>query len=190
MNNDHRQRSAFWKSFSVFALLILGAVVFLYFYGIEKPKESAPKVEPKKMETKQEFPKGQMEDGPALEDLPELPSLPVPVSKTDLIKIESLHDGDSIQSPLIVSGQARGNWFFEASFPIKILDKDGKVIGQGHAEAQAEWMTGNFVPWKAVISFIAPASGKGEVVFMKDNPSGLPEHDAEVRLTVLFAHPQ
>lgn len=191
MNDYHpRSRSIFWKSIGMLIILLLTAVAFLYFYDTKKTEEPPMKIQPKKTVTEPELPKGQMEDGPSLEDLPELPNVPVPTAKTDLIKVESLHAGDSVQSPLVVSGQARGNWFFEASFPIKILDKDGNVVGQGHAEAQGEWMTENFVPWKATISFIAPASGKGEVVFMKDNPSGLPEHDAEVRVPVTFAHPQ
>lgn len=191
MVNEHHSRVMLWRSVGVFVLLMLAAIVALHFY--EKRLDTyTPEIkpEPKKTATVSELPKGQMEDGPALEDLPVLPNVPAPINKTDLIKVESLHAGDGIQSPLIVSGQARGNWFFEASFPIKILDKNGEVIGQGHAEAQGEWMTENFVPWKATVSFIAPDSGKGEVVFMKDNPSGLPEHDAEVRVPVSFAHPQ
>lgn len=190
--NNTSSRSGIGKSFVIFIVLLVAAGAFFYFYDKEKPEEfTAKKEEPKKTPVQPEFPKGQMEDGPALDDLPELPNVPAPAArKTDLIKIESLHADDAILSPFTVTGQARGNWFFEASFPIKILDKDGKVIGMGNGQAQGEWMTENFVPWKATVSFIAPASGKGEVVFMKDNPSGLPAHDAEVRVPVVFARPQ
>lgn len=31
-----------------------------------------------------------------------------------------------IESPLMVEGEAKGYWFFEASFPIRILDEQGK----------------------------------------------------------------
>ena len=196
MNNDYhpRSRSILRRSFLIFIILLLAAVAFLYFYDTKKSKELSLKMEPKKSDMKADntagLPKGQMEDSPSLEDLPVLKNIPPPANKIDLIKVESLHAGDAILSPLTVTGQARGNWFFEASFPIKVLDKNGKVIGMGNGQAQGEWMTENFVPWNATISFIAPASGKGEVIFMKDNPSGLPEHDAEVRVPVLFAHPQ
>jgi hypothetical protein len=190
MNNNSRSGHRTSRSVGLLVLLVLGAVAFLYFYDKEKPKELPLKIEPKKTQTTSELPKGQMEEGPTLEDLPMLPNVPAPTNKIKLIKIENLHAGDSIQSPLVVTGQARGNWFFEASFPIKILDKNGKVIGMGNGQAQGEWMTENFVPWKATVSFIAPASGGGEAVFMKDNPSGLPEYDAEVRVPVIFAHPQ
>jgi hypothetical protein len=194
MSTEHHShsRSIFWRSVGVLFILLLAAGAFFYFYDTKTKKEliPTPKQEPKKIVAQPEFPKGQMEDGPALEDLPELPNIPAPVKRTELIKIESLHKEDTILSPLTVTGQARGNWFFEASFPIKILDKNGKVIGQGYGQAEGEWMTENFVPWKATLSFIAPLSGGGEVVFMKDNPSGLPEYDAEVRVPVIFAHPQ
>jgi hypothetical protein len=188
--NNTSSRSKIWRSLGILAILVLAAVAFLYFYDAKNPKDTPPKEEPKKIPAQPEFPKGQMEDSPPLEDLPTLPNVPLPAAKTDLIKIETLHSGDTIQSPLTVSGQARGNWFFEASFPIKVLDKNGKVIGMGNGQAEGEWMTENFVPWKATVSFIAPAFGGGEVIFMKDNPSGLPEHDAEVRVSIIFAHPQ
>jgi hypothetical protein len=182
------------KSLVILALVFIAAIGLRYFYETGKLKEPMPKSAPQKTETKTDntavLPKDRMEDGPPLEDLPTLPNVPLPPKKTDLIKIESLHAGDAVLSPLTVTGQARGNWFFEASFPIKALDANGKVIGMGNGRAEGEWMTENFVPWEATISFIAPASGGGEVVFMKDNPSGLPQHDAEVRVPVVFAHPQ
>ena len=41
----------------------------------------------------------------------------------------------NISSPLVISGEARGNWFFEGSFPVLLTDWDGKVIAQGVAVA-------------------------------------------------------
>src|SRR3989344_7788459 len=38
----------------------------------------------------------------------------------------------------VVSGSAPGPWFFEASFPIKIVDADKNFIGSGIAQAQGE----------------------------------------------------
>jgi hypothetical protein len=58
-------------------------------------------------------------------------------------------------SPITISGTARGNWFFEGSFPISIVNWDGLIIGEGIAQAQGEWMTENFVPFTAT-SFIHP----------------------------------
>lgn len=96
--------------------------------------------------------------------------------------------GDTISSPLVATGKARGTWFFEASFPVTVLDAQGNEIGQGYAQAQGEWMTTEFVPFQSIaVTFTAqPAGSTGTVVLHKDNPSGLPEHDAELRIPVVF----
>ena len=92
-----------------------------------------------------------------------------------------------VRSPLTVTGEARGNWYFEASFPVKILDANGKQLGVRIAQAQGEWMTTNFVPFSTIVNFSTPTTQTGTIVFQKDNPSGLPEHDAEVRIPIRFS---
>ncbi|MBX4181641.1 GerMN domain-containing protein [Candidatus Parcubacteria bacterium] len=102
------------------------------------------------------------------------------------IRITSPKVNDTIGSPVTVTGEAKGTWYFEASFPVKILDANGKVLGQGPAQAQGDWMTTNFVPFTATINFTTPTTSTGTVVFEKDNPSGLPENADEVRVPVKF----
>lgn len=106
----------------------------------------------------------------------------------DLIVSDFPRPGDIVSSPMVATGQARGNWFFEASFPISILDAEGEVIGTGYAEAQGEWMTTEFVPFQSIaIEFEEQEQGaEGTVVLHKDNPSGLPEHDNELRIPIVF----
>lgn len=94
--------------------------------------------------------------------------------------------GMLVASPLSVTGEARGIWYFEASFPMAILDADRNEIAQSHAEAQGEWMTEDFVPFAGTIEFIAPASDTGFLVLKKDNPSGLPEYDDSIEIPVRF----
>lgn len=109
------------------------------------------------------------------------------LEKRDLIMLDSPRPGATISSPLSISGEARGNWYFEASFPIELRDANGKILVQHFAEAQSEWMTTNFVPFKATLTFTKPAAGtKGTLILRKDNPSGLPEHDDELRIPVRF----
>ena len=46
-------------------------------------------------------------------------------------------------------------------------------------------MTEEFVPFRTVLSFEKPEErSPGTLVLKKDNPSGLPEHDAELRIPV------
>ncbi len=108
------------------------------------------------------------------------------LEKSNLIKVSLPIINQMIVSPLIVRGEARGYWFFEASFPVKILDGKGGVIGQGVAQAQSEWMTENFVPFEAIITFNNPNTKNGILVLEKDNPSGLPENADELRVPVRF----
>ena len=109
------------------------------------------------------------------------------LDKADLIRLDSPRPGDRVSSPLTVSGQARGYWFFEASFPVQITDSVGNVIAETFAQAQDEWMTEDFVPFSSVIEFNKPAGqSQGYLVLRKDNPSALPEFDDEMRIPVLF----
>lgn len=106
---------------------------------------------------------------------------------TDMIHVAVPLPDVLVQSPLTVKGEARGNWYFEASFPVKVFDANGKQLGSVAAQAKGDWMTTEFVPFEAVISFDEPTTEIGTVVFQKDNPSGLPENDASVSIPVYFS---
>lgn len=95
--------------------------------------------------------------------------------------------GATVASPLKIKGEARGTWFFEASFPVKIFDSNGAELGVIPATAKSDWMTTEFVPFEATLEFRKPETKEGRIVFQKDNPSGLPEHDAEVSFPVIFS---
>lgn len=110
----------------------------------------------------------------------------VPVESDDIIRVTMPQPSDTIQSPVKVQGEARGTWYFEASFPISVVDGNGVMLGQGIAQAQGEWMTTEFVPFEATIEFTSPQGATGSVIFSKDNPSGLPENDASLSVPVRF----
>lgn len=112
----------------------------------------------------------------------EFPACP----KEDLIRIFSHLPNTEIQSPLLIKGEARGTWFFEASFPIHLYDADGKEIAVAIAQAKDNWMTEDFIPFEATLTFQAPKTSGGTLVFEKDNPSGLPENSDELRVPVRF----
>lgn len=104
----------------------------------------------------------------------------------DLIRVSTPRPGEAVRSPLVIEGEARGTWFFEASFPVKLYDSANMVIATGIAQAQGDWMTEDFVPFRAELTFIAPASPDAILVLEKDNPSGLPENDKNVRIPLLI----
>ena len=105
----------------------------------------------------------------------------------DRIILENPIPNQIIKSPLLIKGQVRGLWFFEASFPVILTDWDGKIIAEGHAQAQGDWMTADFVPFEATLTFNTPTyKNNGSLILKKDNPSGLPEHDEALEIPVFF----
>ncbi len=104
----------------------------------------------------------------------------------DLIKTYSPRPNAKITSPLTITGQARGNWFFEALFFVELTDVDNNKISYGIAQAQDDWMTKDFVDFLAIIEFTAPQTPTGNLILRKDNPSGLPENDNQLIVPVKF----
>jgi len=112
---------------------------------------------------------------------------PAPKATTDeRIHVTAPVANQRVMSPLTVTGEARGSWYFEASFPVKLLDGNGNVLVQTHADAQGDWMTNEFVPFKAVLTFSKPLTRTGTLVLEKDNPSDLPQNAASVTIPVQF----
>ncbi|MFA4846120.1 MAG: Gmad2 immunoglobulin-like domain-containing protein [Patescibacteria group bacterium] len=104
-----------------------------------------------------------------------------------VLRVTSPLKDSFITSPLTITGEAPGTWYFEASFPLVLVDWDGLIIAQGHAEAQSNWMTEAFVPFVATLTFTTPDYGEnGTLILQKDNPSGLPENDDAVEVPIRF----
>lgn len=111
--------------------------------------------------------------------------------KSNLIRVSNPKPNQEIISPLVITGEARGIWYFEASFPVVLVDWDGLIIAEGHAGARpsvdGDWMTEKFVPFQATLAFNAPMhKNYGALILRKNNPSGLPEHDDAFEIPVLF----
>jgi hypothetical protein len=114
-------------------------------------------------------------------------------SEDAMIRVTMPKSGATITSPLTVTGQARGNWFFEATFPVVLTDWDGRIIAQTQARAQGDWMTTDFVPFTATLTFKSPTisntadyAKRGFLILKKDNPSGLPANDDSREIQVFF----
>lgn len=110
-------------------------------------------------------------------------------SKEDLIVLETPLKGVDISSPLTIRGKARGQWFFEGSFPVTLVNWDGLIIAEGYVTAQGEWMTTEFVPFEGIITFTAPdtsVSNKGWLILKKDNPSNDPRLDDALEVEIHY----
>lgn len=107
-------------------------------------------------------------------------------SQDDEIIVSTPLPGDAVESPLHISGKAKGTWFFEASFPIEIRS-DGEIIKEGSIETEEDWMTEELVSFSGQIDFSARPGTELLLVLKKANPSGLPEKDKSVSIPIVAA---
>jgi hypothetical protein len=83
----------------------------------------------------------------------EIASLPKDaIDEQDLIVLDSPSPSQIQARKISVSGRARGNWFFEGSFPATITDEDGNELAKASIRAQSDWMTEDMVPFFGEIS--------------------------------------
>jgi hypothetical protein len=111
------------------------------------------------------------------------------MGNTDLIRVDAPQCGALVGKSLHVTGAARGGWYFEATFPVRLLDERGETLAAGVAQAQGEWMTEAYVPFSAELKLTAAEGGNGTLVLERNNASGLPEHADELRVPVRFWPP-
>lgn len=104
--------------------------------------------------------------------------------KDHLIQVTSPQSNKAVNSPFVIEGKARGTWFFEGSFPLKIVDLAGNVVTTTYATAQGEWMTEDFVDFKTQVVFAVTTTTSATLILEKDNPSGLPEHANSVSVPI------
>ncbi|MDO8594355.1 MAG: Gmad2 immunoglobulin-like domain-containing protein [bacterium] len=178
--NPSREKAKKQILWGVILLLIAGA---LYWFGVRPP-------------TIFTFSDCVVSGYPVMESYPRQCKMPNGVTfkedigneleKDGFIRIAQPRPNTVIESPLVVKGMARGNWFFEASFPVKLFDGNGELLASVPAQAKGEWMTTEFVPFEATLSFKMPTTTVGLLLLQKDNPSGLPEHDDALRVPVRF----
>jgi hypothetical protein len=103
---------------------------------------------------------------------------------SDTIQVTNPRPNQVITNPLVITGQARGTWYFEANFPLELQDLNGIVLGTSFATAQGEWMTEEFVPFTAEITFAQPTTPSVNLVIKNANPSGLPENEKTLVIPV------
>lgn len=119
------------------------------------------------------------------------PVAPDPVATEDvhanLIRLTTPRANAVVVSPLVVTGEARGTWYFEATFPVRLLDATGQVLVEHYAQAQGEWMTEAFVPFRAELRFAPPSTAIGTLVLAKNNPSDQRELDDALHMPIRFA---
>jgi hypothetical protein len=104
----------------------------------------------------------------------------------DRVVVDAPKSGQTVFQSFTVTGKAPGGWYFEASFPIKVVDPQGNTIAQGPATALSDWMTSEDVAFKADLKLTTDYSGPATLVLMNDNPSGMPENQDSVSIPIVI----
>lgn len=108
-------------------------------------------------------------------------------ASTTSINVQHPKSGELISSPLRVSGEARGTWYFEGQFSFRIVTNSGETLAEGSASSQSNWMTSDFVPFSGSLHFERPTGTQtGRVIFESANPSGKPEQQKTAVVEVNF----
>lgn len=103
------------------------------------------------------------------------------------VRVSSPRPNAVVSSPLTVRGEARGQWYFEAVFPVRLVDGSGNELAAATARATGEWMTDAFVPFEGTLTFRRPATGAGVLILERSNPSGRASNAAHVVVPVRFS---
>ncbi len=102
------------------------------------------------------------------------------------IIVTSPLDGATVTNPIHIRGKARGTWYFEASFPVELVDSAGAILASGPAHAESDWMTSDYVDFTADLTYPATSTGRALLVLKNDNPSGDPDRDVFKFVTVIL----
>jgi hypothetical protein len=107
-------------------------------------------------------------------------------SDTNLASITSPMMGAQSKSPLVVTGIAPNNWYFEASFPARLVDLNNQVLAEAPAQAQTDWTVQGPVAFKAALSFVVLTETHATLVLQEDMPGENNPSPREVRIPVVL----
>ncbi len=107
-------------------------------------------------------------------------------SDTNEIIITKPQPDSEISSPLEITGQAKGSWFFEAVIEVE-LQKTGETLARTVGKAKGNWMTDDYVDFSATLIFPeVTETGRAELRFSNSNPSGKEELEKSFVLPVVL----
>ena len=104
--------------------------------------------------------------------------------KGQTLYLDNIKSGDTVQIGYEMKGQAPGSWYFEGSFPVRVLNIQGEVVSSLVASTSDDWMTENSVPFSVVIDFPLEQESAFVLQFEKSNPSGLEENSDIAKIAI------
>lgn len=193
-------------SFLIFAISLLFLLAFFYFVNGPKPQVIAPTTTFPPTTTSLEDQLSCAKEKEKVNRNPLLGSTDVKccsgliewrVSKSysyclkptlgEIVVIEPLTE--NISNSFYIYGKAKGNWFFEAEFPVQLYNQDNELIAQTNLRAMGDWMSSDFVYFSGSMEFNLDKEllgQKGYLRFFSANPSGLIENQKVFEIPVKF----
>lgn len=103
------------------------------------------------------------------------------------LTLENLEDGDTVDEGYEVKGKVSGEWFFEGTFPVRVLNSEGEIVKSFSAIAQDDWMTSDLVSFSFKLDTQLEEESAVVLRFEKSNQSGLDENDdyAQIEITII-----
>jgi hypothetical protein len=98
-----------------------------------------------------------------------------------------------VTSPLVVSGFARGPWYFEALFPAQLIGPNDEIIAEAPAQAQTDWMTEDPVEFRAEFTFNVTRETRATLFLQEamppdaDRPAEAGRPVSELRIPIILA---
>lgn len=117
---------------------------------------------------------------------PEAPA-PTPAPSAAPVTLETPQAGAAARSPLVVSGEAPSDWFFEEQFYTLLMDANGRVLAEAPAEAQAPVAEnlGAMVRFRAQLAFVVTEDTPATLVLQEDMPAeNAPARELRLPLTL------
>ncbi|MDD3098212.1 MAG: Gmad2 immunoglobulin-like domain-containing protein [Candidatus Pacebacteria bacterium] len=94
-----------------------------------------------------------------------------------------------IGTPLKITGEAKGPWYFEAQFSAELYNNDNELLGTAILTAKDDWMTEDFVAFEGDLDFHGQITSSGVLRFLSANPSGLAENQKTFEVPVKLIEP-
>jgi hypothetical protein len=110
---------------------------------------------------------------------------PSAVTVSDVAVVSAPAANAMVHSPLHITGIAPANWYFENSFPVRLVDAQGNTIAEAPATPRVNWME-NSEPkvFDATLTF--SATGPATLILQEDNSGDRPT-PRETRVPVTLA---
>lgn len=106
---------------------------------------------------------------------------------SDEITVNFPTDNQAVTSPIQIKGKVVGNWFFEGSFPVELLNSNGEVIATATASTPEDWATTSVIDFSATLVYPkATSTDRGLIILKNDNPSGDPSRDKKDFIPVIL----